>query len=145
MGKKKGSFLDVVKGLTQKKGIGIKDKEVEKYEKILQEHPDDRNALNALGDLYAKRNESTKALREYYLQVGELYAKDGFTLKAIAVYKKAQNRPDITKTYLDLADLYVQKGLIGEAKNQLSGRSRDASDRRAINMIHWILIENYGS
>jgi hypothetical protein len=47
---KKGSFLDVVKGLTQKKGIGIKDKEVEKYEKILQEHPDDRNALNALGD-----------------------------------------------------------------------------------------------
>jgi hypothetical protein len=39
--------------------------------------------------LYAKRNESTKAC-EYYLQVGELYAKDGFTLKAIAVYKKAQ-------------------------------------------------------
>lgn len=125
---KKGSFLDVVKGLTQKKGIGIKDKEVEKYEKILQEHPDDRNALNALGDLYAKRNESTKAC-EYYLQVGELYAKDGFTLKAIAVYKKAQRaRPDITKTYLDLADLYVQKGLIGEAKtNYLAAAEMQAT------------------
>lgn len=123
---KKGSFLDVVKGLTQKKGG--KDKEVEKYEKILQEHPDDRNALNALGDLYAKRNETEKAC-EYYLQVGELYAKDGFTLKAIAVYKKAQRaRPEITKTYLDLADLYVQKGLIGEAKtNYLTAAEMQAA------------------
>ena len=123
---KKGSFLDVVKGLAQKKGG--KDKEIEKYEKILQEHPDDRNALNALGDLYAKRNETGKAC-EYYLQVGELYARDGFTLKAIAVYKKAQRaKPDITKTYLDLADLYVQKGLIGEAKtNYLAAAEMQAA------------------
>ncbi|GAK60424.1 TPR domain protein [Candidatus Vecturithrix granuli] len=123
---KKGSFLDVVKGLTQKKGG--KDKEVEKYEKILQEHLDDRNALNALGDLYAKRNETGKAC-EYYLKVGELYAKDGFTLKAIAVYKKAQRaKPEIIKTYLDLADLYVQKGLIGEAKtNYLAAAEMQAA------------------
>ncbi|MBD3308944.1 hypothetical protein GF339_21200, partial [candidate division KSB3 bacterium] len=116
---KKSSFLDVVKGITQKKGKGgkgKKDKEVEKYEKILQTAPDDRNALNALGDLYAKRGESEKAC-QYYLQVGALYAKDGFTLKSIAVYKKAQRaKPDLITTYLELADLYVQKGLIGEAK-----------------------------
>lgn len=112
---KKPGLLDAFKGLTQKKGV--KDKEIEKYEKILEEHADDRNALNALGDLYAKRNDAEKAC-EYYLRVGELYAKDGFTLKSIAVYKKAQRaRPDLTKTYSDLADLYVQKGLIGEAKS----------------------------
>ncbi|PIE36467.1 hypothetical protein CSA56_00330 [candidate division KSB3 bacterium] len=112
---KKSSFFDVVKGITQKKGG--KDKEVEKYEKILEEQPDDRNALNALGDLYAKRGNPDKAC-EYYLQVGSLYAKDGFTLKAIAVYKKAQRaKPEQTGTYLELADLYVQKGLIGEAKS----------------------------
>ena len=123
---KKGSFLDVVKGLTQKKGS--KDKEIEKYEKILEEHPDDRNALNALGDLYAKRNEPDKAC-QYYLQVGELYAKDGFTLKAIAVYKKAQRaKPEVIHTYLDLADLYVQKGLIGEAKtNYLAAAEMQAA------------------
>lgn len=122
---KKG-FLDVVKGFTQKKGS--KDKEIEKYEKILEEHPDDRNALNALGDLYAKRNEPEKAC-QYYLQVGELYAKDGFTLKAIAVYKKAQRaKPDVIHTYLDLADLYVQKGLIGEAKtNYLAAAEMQAA------------------
>ncbi len=108
------SFLDRVKGLTQKKGG--KDKEIEKYEKILSGQPEDRNALNALGDLYAKRGEAGKA-SEYYLQVGSLYAKDGFTLKAIAVYKKAQRaKSDFVQTYLVLAELYVQKGLIGEAK-----------------------------
>lgn len=112
---KKSSFLDVVKGLTQKKGG--KDKEIEKYEKILSEQPDDRNALNSLGDLHAKRGNMEKAC-EYYLQVGGLYAKDGFTLKAIAVYKKAQRaKPDLVQTYIELADLYVQKGLIGEAKS----------------------------
>ncbi len=115
MAKKSSSFFDVVKGFTQKKGG--KDKEVEKYEKILSGQPDDRNALNSLGDLYAKRGNMERAW-EYYVKVGNLYAKDGFTLKAIAVCKKAQRaKPDIIQTYLDLADLYVQKGLIGEAKS----------------------------
>lgn len=115
MAKKTSGLLDAFKGLTQKKGG--KDKEVEKYEKILEETPDDRNALNALGDLYAKRGDAARA-SEYYLRVGELYARGGFTLKAIAVYKKAQRaQPDVIQTYIDLADLYVQKGLIGEAKS----------------------------
>ena len=123
---KKPSFLNVVKGLTQKKGG--KDKEVEKYEKILEEQPEDRNALNALGDLYGKRGDAEKAC-EYYLKVGALYARDGFTLKAIAVYKKAQRaKPDQISTYLELADLYVQKGLIGEAKaNYLSAAEMQAT------------------
>jgi tetratricopeptide (TPR) repeat protein len=114
---KKASFLDAFKGLGQKKGKGVKDKDIGKYEKILDETPDDRNALNTLGDLYAKRGDTEKAC-DHYLRVGELYAKDGFTLKAIAVYKKAQRaKPDLIRTYIDLAGLYVQKGLIGEAKS----------------------------
>ena len=121
------SFLDAFKGFGQKKGGG-KDKEVEKYEKILKDQPEDRNALNNLGDLYAKRNEADKAC-EYYLKVGDLYAKDGFTLKAIAVYKKAQRaKPELISTYLQLADLYVQKGLIGEAKtNYLAAAEMQAA------------------
>jgi len=127
MSKKPTSFLDAFKGLGQKKGAG-KDKEVEKYEKILQEQPDDRNALNGLGDLYAKRGDAEKAC-EYYLRVGELYAKDGFALKAIAVYKKAQRaKPEQISTYLQLADMYVQKGLIGEAKtNYLAAAEMQAA------------------
>lgn len=124
--KKTPSLFDSFKGFGQKKGT--KDKEIEKYEKMLEEHPDDRNALNTLGDLYAKRNNPEKAC-EYYLKVGELYAKDGFTLKAIAVYKKAQRaKPEVIQTYIDLADLYVQKGLIGEAKsNYLQAAEMQAS------------------
>ncbi len=127
MSKKPASFLDAFKGLSQKKGGG-KDKEVEKYEKILQEQPEDLNALNGLGDLYAKRGDAEKAC-EYYLRVGELYAKDGFTLKAIAVYKKAQRaKPEQISTYLQLADMYVQKGLIGEAKtNYLAAAEMQAA------------------
>ena len=127
MSKKPASFLDAFKGLGQKKGAG-KDKEVEKYEKILQDQPEDRNALNGLGDLYAKRGDAEKAC-EYYLRVGELYAKDGFTLKAIAVYKKAQRaKPELITTYLQLADMYVQKGLIGEAKtNYLAAAEMQAA------------------
>lgn len=112
---KKSSLLNAFKGLTQKKGT--REKEIEKYEKILEESPDDRNALNTLGDLYAKQGAPEKAF-EHYLRVGGLYAKDGFTLKAIAVYKKAQRaRPKVVSTYIELADLYAQKGLIGEAKS----------------------------
>ncbi|MCP4397531.1 MAG: hypothetical protein GY801_09570 [bacterium] len=124
---KKPSFLNVVKGLTQKKKGG-KDKEVEKYEKILEGQPEDRNALNALGDLYGKRGDPGKAC-EYYLKVGALYARDGFTLKSIAVYKKAQRaKPEQISTYLELAELYVQKGLIGEAKsNYLSAAEMQAT------------------
>ncbi|GAK53056.1 tetratricopeptide repeat protein [Candidatus Moduliflexus flocculans] len=127
MSKKPASFLDAFKGFGQKKGSG-KDKEVEKYEKILQEQPDDRNALNGLGDLYAKRGDAEKAC-EYYLRVGDLYAKDGFALKAIAVFKKAQRaKPEQISTYLQLADMYVQKGLIGEAKtNYLAAAEMQAA------------------
>jgi tetratricopeptide (TPR) repeat protein len=127
MATKKPGFLEsFTKGLGPKKPA--KDKEIEKYEKMLEEHADDRNAINTLGDLYAKRGDAEKAC-EYYLRVGELYAKDGFTLKAIAVYKKAQRaKPDVIQTYIDLADLYVEKGLIGEAKsNYLTAAEMQAS------------------
>lgn len=114
---KRFGFLEVaLQRLTKGMGKAAPDKETDKYEAALKENPNNTEALNALGDIYAKQGLNDKA-REYYVRAGRLFAEDGFTLKAIAVYKKAQRiKPDLPDTYVELADLYVQKGLIGDAK-----------------------------
>jgi len=121
MSAKKFGFLEAaMMKLTKRKAAP--DKEADKYEAALKENPNNVEALNALGDIYAKQGDNEKA-REYYVKAGRLFAQDGFTLKAIAVYKKAQRaKPDSPDIYVELANLYVQKGLIGEAKaSYLSG------------------------
>src|SRR5262245_47435204 len=54
-----------------------------------------------------------------YAKVADFYAKDGFHLKAIAIWKKI-NKLDATALdpYLSLADLYAKQGLMMEAKSQ---------------------------
>ncbi len=117
MSAKRFGFLEAaMQRLTKGRGKAASDKETDKYEAALKENPNNTEALNALGDIYAKQGLNDKA-REYYIKAGRLFAEDGFTLKAIAVYKKAQRtKPDSADTYVELANLYVQKGLIGDAK-----------------------------
>ncbi len=62
---------------------------IQQYERMLQEHPDERNCLNGVGDFYATHGERKKAC-ELYFKVAPLSAQDGSFFKAIAVYKKAQ-------------------------------------------------------
>src|SRR5262249_3316707 len=73
-----------------------------------------------------------------YAKVAEFYARDGFLLKAIAIWKKI-NKLDASavEPYLNLAELYAKQGLMMEAKSQYQivvdehikrGRARDASD-----------------
>jgi tetratricopeptide (TPR) repeat protein len=73
-----------------------------------------------------------------YAKVADFYAKDGFHLKAIAIWKKI-NKLDATALdpYLSLADLYAKQGLMMEAKSQYQivvdeylkrGKSKDAGD-----------------
>ncbi|HWP49908.1 MAG TPA: tetratricopeptide repeat protein [Candidatus Limnocylindrales bacterium] len=117
MSAKRFGFLEAaMQRLTKGRGKAAPDKETDKYEAALKENPNNTEALNALGDIYAKQGLNDKA-KEYYVRAGRLFAEDGFTLKAIAVYKKAQRtKPDSADTYIELANLYVQKGLIGDAK-----------------------------
>jgi pilus assembly protein FimV len=88
------------------------------YKQVIEDNPRDWNIINKVGDLYAKLNKFREA-SEYYAKVADFYAKDGFHLKAIAIWKKI-NKLDATSLdpYLNLAELYGKQGLMMEAKSQ---------------------------
>ena len=95
---------------------GRYDKAVELLRQIVQENPRDANTLNQMGFLYEKLNNS-KAANEQYTKVANLYASDGFYLKAIACWKKVlKNDPALLDAHLNLGDLYAKQGLTAEAK-----------------------------
>lgn len=116
---------------------GRLDKAVQLYRQLLDDNPKDWNTINKIGDLYAKMNKNHEAAVEY-AKVADFYAKDGFHLKAIAIWKKI-NKLDATALdpYLSLADLYAKQGLMMEAKSQYQivvdeylkrGKGKDAGD-----------------
>ena len=57
------------------------------YQHILKNEPKDQVTLMTLGDLYVRQGETFQAL-EYFERLAKLFLNDGFTTKAIAIYKK---------------------------------------------------------
>ncbi len=95
-------------------------KAIQEYEKIIQMAPNDLTTLNILGDLYIKNGKQAKAL-EVFDTIAKSYIKDGVLVKATAVYKKVIRiaPEDSFLAYKELANLYLQQGLIGEAVENL--------------------------
>jgi tetratricopeptide (TPR) repeat protein len=116
---------------------GRLDKAIDFLKQLVADNPKDWNTINKIGDLYGKLN-NVKAANEQYAKVAEFYSKDGFYLKAIAVWKKInKNDPTVLEPYLNLADLYSKQGLLVDAKAQYEwvfneyikrGRVKDAGD-----------------
>src|SRR5436305_10135704 len=94
------------------------DAAIKEYERLLDDNPNDVNTLNRIGDLWVRINRNDEAVK-VFIKIAEHYAKDGFFLKAIAIYKKI-NKLDPSKldVYAKLADLYAKQGLAMEAKSQ---------------------------
>lgn len=91
---------------------------IREYRRVLQDHPEDVNTLNRLGDLYARIERYDEAV-DLFQQIAEGYADDGFFVKAIAIYKKIiKLDPTHLVVYERLADLYHKQGLINEARTQ---------------------------
>ncbi|HEY6273367.1 MAG TPA: tetratricopeptide repeat protein [Terriglobales bacterium] len=91
---------------------------IAEYEKIVKEDPKDLTVLNTLGDLCARVGQSEHAAT-YFKTVGDQYAQDGFTVKAIAVYKKLTRlTPGDFDDLQKLAELYSQQGLLSDARAQ---------------------------
>jgi tetratricopeptide (TPR) repeat protein len=91
---------------------------IAEYEKIVKEDPKDLTVLNTLGDLCARVGQNENAAH-YFKKVGDHYAQDGFTVKAIAVYKKLTRlTPGDFDSITKLADLYSQQGLASDARAQ---------------------------
>src|SRR5258708_37782379 len=59
---------------------------IAEYEKVIKEDPKDLTVLNTIGDLYSRVGANEQAAH-YFKKVGEYYAQDGFTVKAIAIHK----------------------------------------------------------
>jgi tetratricopeptide (TPR) repeat protein len=91
---------------------------IKEYERLLDDNPNDVNTLNRIGDLWVRINRFDEAAKVFG-KIAEHYSKDGFFLKAIAIYKKI-NKLDPSKLdiYARLADLYAKQGLAMEAKSQ---------------------------
>jgi tetratricopeptide (TPR) repeat protein len=91
---------------------------IKEYERLLDDNPNDVNTLNRIGDLWVRINRNDEAVKTFG-RIADHYARDGFFLKAIAIYKKI-NKLDPSKldVYAKLADLYAKQGLAMEAKSQ---------------------------
>jgi len=91
------------------------DKAIAEWKKLLKDTPDDPNIYNTIGDLCLKKDAKADAV-EAYSKAAESLAADGFTSKAIALYKKVLNiNPQKIEAHLALGDLNAEKGLIGAA------------------------------
>lgn len=112
---------------------------ISEYKQVVKNDPKDIATTNMLGDLYAKTHETNSAV-ECYTAVAEHYGKQGFAAKAIAVYNKivkiAPGSPDISKK---LAELYVQKGSINDARMHYTtlAESYEASGRKVDALTVW--------
>ena len=91
---------------------------IAEYEKVVEKDPKDLTVLNTIGDLYARLGQTDKA-GDFFKRVGDSYAGDGFTVKAIAMYKKL-TKLNLSNTAVvqRLAELYTQQGLYNDARQQ---------------------------
>ena len=110
------------------------DKAIAEWEKFLASSPD-ANSFNTIGDLYLRKDDRKTATEMFHKAAG-LFRKDGFSLKALALYKKILNvnssdsaalfalgelneekniATDAIKYYLAAGDLYIKSNARKEA------------------------------
>ena len=94
---------------------GQYDKAIAEYQKLVVEDPRDVRTLLKIGDLHTRRNKPKDAI-EVYEKVAELYAKQGFFLKGVAVYKQILKLdPGHLAATLKLAQMYEELALASDA------------------------------
>jgi len=111
----KDRIFELAQKITQKKGL---KKTIKEYQRILDKDPHDVKTRIKLGDLYLRRGNLDKAVKEYF-KIGEHYITEELDLKAIAMFKRILVlNPGMIDSYYKLADLYYKRGLFGEARLQ---------------------------
>ena len=89
---------------------------IAEYQQILKYEPRDQVTLMTIGELYIRQGETFQAI-DYFERLAQIFAGDGFLTKAIAVYKRiAKLAPEEIRPLEKLADLYVQQGVMSEAR-----------------------------
>ncbi len=89
---------------------------VHEYRLILKQDPRDQVTLMTVAELYIRQGDPSQA-SDYFEQLAKIFVADGFLTKAIAVYKRiAKLAPEEIHPLERLADLYVQHGVMSEAR-----------------------------
>src|SRR5437667_2747193 len=89
---------------------------IAEYQNILKYEPRDQVTLMTIGELYIRQGETFQAI-DYFERLAQIFVCDGFLTKAIAVYKRiAKLAPEEIRPLEKLADLYVQQGVMSEAR-----------------------------
>src|SRR5579863_10031633 len=88
------------------------------YLAIFDKDPSDLGLLNTVGDLYVRDKNMAEALKTFH-RLADSYTQEGFTVKAIAIYKKITKLdPSGVDVLLKMAELYTVQGLGREAREQ---------------------------
>src|ERR1700692_2128617 len=89
---------------------------IAEYQQLLKFEPRDQVTLMTVGELYIRQGETFQAI-DYFERLGQLFVGGGGLTKAIAVYKRiAKLAPEEIRPLEKLADLYVQQGVMSEAR-----------------------------
>lgn len=90
------------------------DKAIEEWEKLVKDYPDG-NVYNTIGDLYLKKGDK-KAAIDFYHKSANFFRTEGFSLKALALYKKIINlNISDSAALIALGELSEEKGLATDA------------------------------
>jgi tetratricopeptide (TPR) repeat protein len=93
---------------------GQVDKAIAELEKLLHEFADG-NTHNMIGDLYYKKGDRKSALESFH-KAANFFRHEGFSLKALALYKKVLNiNPADGEALYSLGQLSEEKGLSTDA------------------------------
>ncbi len=91
---------------------------IDDYSRIAEFDSSDLTVVNTLGDLLVRAGRVEEAIVNFQ-KIAESYRENGFTLKAIAMFKKISKlNPQNVDVSLKLAALYSQQGLLVEARQQ---------------------------
>ena len=89
---------------------------IKEYQQVLKQDPKDQSTLMTLGDLFVRQGDMHSATG-YFEKLAQIFLSNGFNGKAIAIYKKiAKLAPNELEPLERLADLYVQQGVLSEAR-----------------------------
>lgn len=89
---------------------GQLDKAIETWEKLIKECPDG-NTYNALGDLYLKKGDKKNSVEAFH-KAATFFMNEGFSLKALGLFKKILNiNPSDPDALFALGQINEERGL----------------------------------
>jgi tetratricopeptide (TPR) repeat protein len=111
---------------------GQHDRALDELRKIIKVHPQDTRTLQKIAELQSKKGDRKEAAKTY-IQLAELYEKDGFVDFAISIYKMVLKVDDqMFNTHLRLGELFLKKNLKGEALSYLQTALKLCSDKKKV-------------